>query len=180
MRITFGEREIECRTYEDQSSFDESLGQKGVDSIIVGDDAEGQRGYHIISVHSAVPSRTTVRIGVVASIQGIVPKVMLRPASQDVWVGFGNRVVVIDTAVPLIRFVFETESVFYQFLPMSGTGMTLLLHETGLVAVSDGGEVVWAVSTDVVSAVRLSAVEVVLEFMDDEPLSLDPQTGRRQ
>ena len=179
MRIAFGEREVELQSWAEQVELDRVLEEARVDSLIVGDDTQGQRAYHAVTVYSPLPARTKVRVGVIAGVHGIPPKVLLRPGNQEIWIGFNSRVVVVDAAVPLIRHAFELDSVFYQFLPIARRGMTLLIHEIGVTAVSDGGEVVWAVATDVISGVRLSEHELHLSLMDEGSVLLDPATGKR-
>ena len=179
IRITFGDRELECQACDDRADFDQCFRQHRVDSLILGEDVEGQRAYDIVTVHSPIPARTRVRIGVVSSVQGVSPKILMRPALQELWIGFNSRVAVVDTAVPLIRQSFELDSTFYQFVPMARFGMTLAIHETGIVAISDGCEIVWTVATDVIASVELTVNGIQVGVSDAATILLDPATGKQ-
>ena len=179
IRIALGDREVQCHKYAEESDFDAFVGEGGVDSLLLGEDAETERAYYVVTVSPAMGARSTVRIGIVCELDAIAPQILLRPNNQDIWIGFNRRVVSIDTNVPAIQHALDLDSTFYCFYRIGAGSVTLLFHETGIVAISDGWERIWSVATEVICGAELSPDEIRLEFAESEPVVLHPSTGRR-
>jgi hypothetical protein len=106
-----------------------------------------------------------------ASSRGIAGRTTTTAAAPVAESASANETLVIDR-------VFELESAFYQFRSGPVGGITLVVYESGLLALSDGGEEVWTLAIDVIKSADFRREAIRLEFLEGAPVSVSPMTGR--
>lgn len=132
-------------------------------SVVVGTATEAPRAYYSCSVEGA---NGLLLIGVVVN-QSKVPSVLCLPTSQRVVIGYDQSFALVDCRSATLLGTTLLDGVFFEFCQDRERGLVLVLHELGVVAISELGEELWRYTTcDILEDWKLVDSRIVLTVMD--------------
>lgn len=132
-------------------------------SVVVGSATEAPRGYYSCSVDG---QNGALCIGVIVN-QSKAPAVLYLAASQRAVFGYDQSVALVDYRSATLLETTPLDGVFFEFLRDEERAQLLVLHELGVVAISELGEELWRyTTTDIVQDWRRVTDCLVLNLMD--------------
>jgi hypothetical protein len=108
-------------------------------SVVVGSDTEGPRGFYSCVVEGR---DCQIHIGVIAN-QPKSPCTIFFPVSKQVILGYDQSIAVIDCPSSTLRRSTLLDGVFFEFLRDEERAQTIVVHELGVVAISEMGDELW-------------------------------------
>lgn len=174
MRVCFLQHEIEILLWADEREWNEYLSRCESGRLILGEDSEGRASLYSLTVYLG-SSGQRLGIGVRAEAHGLTPTLLLNENVGDIWIGFNRAVVSVDVEQAKVRFRLRIESLFHRFLPIPDG--VLVLHETGVWALTTTGGTIWQHRTDLIANWKLHGEQLLLHFLDEPSVRIDVISG---
>jgi hypothetical protein len=109
-------------------------------SVMLGDDDESPIEYFTASLPSCL-------VGICSQGHGIRPSIELDMDRGTAWVGFNSKLANLDVVKCRTNFIIQLDCVFYSILCRMQDGSVIVINELGADRVSSSGNVLWHVST---------------------------------
>ena len=177
MLVSFASHTVSLQSWPTKPQMLESLSTCDAGTLVLGQDAEQQRAFYSAIVHLGWEGFRTFGIGICSEGHGLVPTILLQSNQERVIIGLNSEVIGIDLPQGNLRFRLLLDSLFMRLLELPRHKLLLIQHEIGIVALAETGEVPWKFSRDIITRLRLSESELLLEFMDSTPARLDLYSG---
>ena len=179
--ISFGKHSIESQSWETESEMTSFLKKCDAGSILLGQDAQQYIDYFSITVHF---THTGARfgVGIISEGHGLTPQVLLDSQRQLLIIGLNHQVVGIDMTKREASFHIDLGlgALFFQFIPIAELQTILVLHEIGIVAISEDGKPLWEYSADdIIEDWKVKNEKISLKLMDAQPVELDLKQIRK-
>jgi hypothetical protein len=167
---------LEVTELESRSALTEYLEGQGCRHMLLGEHAEAPRKFYSIAI-----DRNGMRacVGIISSHFGIGP-VAACLDERIVMVGYDNFVTAIDPAEAAEVFSLRLWGPFYCFIASDRRDAVVVVHEVGLLKLSQGGETLWSVDTDdiVEAAQPRDDHSVVKIWGNAEPMLISVGSGQ--
>jgi hypothetical protein len=149
--------------------------QRNSPSVVVGSASEAPRGFYSYSVDEV---DCPILIGVMVN-QSKAPRALILPASQRVVLGYDQSIALVDCPSGKLLGTTLLDGVFFEFLRDEERGQVIVVHELGVVAISELGEELWRYTTcEILEDWRKVNGFLVLALMDtNEALELNLESG---
>jgi hypothetical protein len=174
MRVCFLQHEIELLRWGNEGERDEYLSQCEAGRLMLGEDSEGQSSLYSVTVHRGNTGQR-LGIGVRAEAHGLTPTLLLNESTGDLWIGFNRTVVSVDLELAVVRFSIRLESLFHRFISVAGR--VLVLHETGVWALTTTGGTIWRHTTDLIENWDLRGEQLFLYLLDEPSVRISVSSG---
>jgi hypothetical protein len=101
-------------------------------------------------------------------------------AGDRLIIGFNDSIAIV--ALQRIQILQQTQllSLFWEFLQVETSSKFIALCETAVISVSDLGEVLWRVDTDLISDFKVCGPILKLKFYDADSAQVDLLSGRSE
>lgn len=132
-------------------------------SVVIGSATEAPRGYYSCSIEGINGS---LHIGVITN-QPKVPAVVYLAESQRLALGYDQSVALVDFSSATLWGTTTLDGAFFEFLRDEERAQILVLHELGVVAISELGVELWRYTTsDILEEWEKVCGHLVLTLMD--------------
>ena len=190
MKLSFAEHIVELQTWESKSEMLDFLARCDAGSIVLGEGAEQEVDFCSATVHlsysaSALSGEIELRgerLGVGICSDGLgEPHLLLVPEKQMLMFGFNAEAVGVSVKDRNVRFRAPFNySPFRSFLRIWQQEIVLVLHEIGLIALTEEGNELWRYEDDVIADCTIDRGKLHLTFMDSAPIIIDIASGVRE
>src|SRR5262245_14898779 len=111
VNMSFATHSIEIASWQRSDEMVRELAHCNTGTLALGVDAEHAMDYHsvIVSIDIGSPGIRRFGVGICSEAHGLVPQLLLRPASELLVLGFNSQVVGIAPREGRIRFMVECE-----------------------------------------------------------------------
>lgn len=162
--------DVKVRAFESESSLQEFLRQPPSQSLLLGQGSDSRREFFALEIENV-----SARVGIESVGGGVKPAVVRR--GGRLWIGFNDRVALVNLDPLHVAAEVDLLSLFWTFLEIPARGQVLVLAETAVVAISEGGVVEWRVDTDLITDFTLKANTIELILSDSPAIEVDLLSG---
>jgi hypothetical protein len=178
MYLTFADYYIDISSKKTKNEMSNLLNKCNTGHIILGDETEYENGYYTIVVHLDSNKKDLFGIGIISEGHGLIPHILLNSSKKKLFIGFNSETVIVDCMKKIVDFRISLNSLFYQFLYLNNPRIILVLHEIGLVALTEEGREIWKYDGDIIQSYKIEEGNIFLEFLDNEPVKLSLLNGK--
>jgi len=178
MYLSCGKHYIEIQSLEGKSEMMNVLSKYEGGQLVLGEDAEQQTTFYIVTIHLGWDGRHRFGIGVCSEEYGLKPHLLLQPELSQLLLGFNHEVVAVGMENRNINFRILLDSLFHSFLAFQS--YILIFHEIGVNALDNRGKEIWEYEADVIENFEIIGNHLNLTFMDAPPVSLNLQSDHWQ
>jgi hypothetical protein len=139
--------------------------------LILGESAEQQTAFYLVTIHLGWNGRHRFGIGLCSEEYGLKPHLLLQPELSQLLLGFNHEVVAVGVKDRNIHFRILLDSLFHSFLALEQC--ILIFHEIGVNALDNRGQAIWEYEADVIEDFEIIGNHLNLTFMDAPPVSLN-------
>jgi hypothetical protein len=177
LNLTFGEHLLRMRAWPTRQELEEFLAECGGGQEMLGAKTQYPQRFYSVTLfpHGRLDERSG--IGICSESPDLPPHLLLKPESHLLYVGYNNEVAAIGVPEGGIRFCFPCDWLFSHFVDLCDWKIILAFYEVGILAVSEEGEQLWSVSTDIIVDWAVDGDRLRLELLEAAPMLLDLRTG---
>jgi len=177
MQVTFGNNTITLQVWETKSEMLSYLSKCEAGSLILGEDADQEIHFYSAIVSLGWAEVNRFGVGICAEGHGLIPHLLLQPDAEVIIFGFNREVVGINVEDGKINFKIPLDSLFYNFLALNQWQLTLVIHEIGVVAITEEGKEIWRYDKDIIRDWVIEDDKLHLKFIDAPPVSIQILSG---
>ena len=167
MLVTFNDKYFELTSCDSKRDLIEILNQCSEGNLLLGENDEQEENFFAIQVHSGKEDKK-FGIGVVSEGYGLIPSILAIPTNSSLFIGFNSEFVIIDCGSKSIRYSTKLGSLFFQFIHFPQHKIVMVLHELGLLAISEEGKEIWEYDAhDIIQDYQIEGNLINLELMDN-------------
>lgn len=177
MQVTFGNNTITLQVWETKSEMLSYLSKCEAGSLLLGEDADQEMHFYSATVRLGQAGVNCFGIGICSEGHGLTPHLLLQPDAEVMVFGFNQEVVGINVKERKINFKIPLVSLFYNFLTLNQRQLILVIHEIGVVAITEEGKEIWRYDKDIINDWVIEDDKLHLKFMDAPPVSIEISSG---
>ncbi len=177
MRIGIQDVSVTSQSWNSQEDLLSFL-ERAESYILLGQEAEAPREFYSLVVSAEPCGEILWTIGVLSEDYGLNPEALLLPELKRLFIGANARVSLLSWEDRTVIAESALGFLFRSFLPDPKDKLVLVIHETGIDALTYDGTIKWRFSRDIVEAIHSDKDAVEIRFMDSDPARLDVQSGR--
>ncbi|MCK4261455.1 MAG: hypothetical protein KAX49_20980 [Halanaerobiales bacterium] len=140
--------------------------------VLLGEDIYHADKFYVVEINLIKGENTQFGIGIISENNGLKPNVLSFISENKIFVGFNSEVVLVDIIVGKVESRISLEYLFHSFFHLVDYKMIIVINEIGAIALTEDGKKVWEISTDIIENFIIENENLVLEFMDDEPIKV--------
>ncbi len=180
MHLSFKEHTIELQNWNSELDMMNFLKDCDAGSLVLGGDAEKLKFYSVIvNLEWARESVHHFGIGICSEGHGLVPHILLQPLSGTLIFGFNSEVAGFNVHDKKVDFKIKLDTLFSSFIALEKWKKILIVHETGVVSISENGQVLWKHDSDVITDCAIVGENIHLKFMDAKSVALRVLDGKK-
>lgn len=180
MQVTSDGRTIELLSWRLRKEMLAYLARRATRSIVVGDSGARERLFFSILMTRGFDPDGVRGVGVVSERHGLVPGLIMRPDPVPLVIGSDWQVTGIRLSDLAVAYTVVLDGIFYEFLPTRDADPIVAVHELGVVAIRNDGEVAWSLSTpDILDHAEISQATLVVGSIDGPRHRYDLASGAR-
>jgi hypothetical protein len=164
---------ISLRSWKTEEEMTDFLSECNKGTLLLGRDAEYITDFH--SVRIDYNGSDSFGIGIYSEGHGLEPHLLVK--SDKLIIGFDTQVTGIDIIRRKPDFQIRLNSLFRSFILLKQHRIILILHETGVVAVTEKGQELWSFDEDIIEDYSIDKQSLFLEFSDTESVRLNIISG---
>ncbi|MBI1930820.1 hypothetical protein HYR99_42055 [Candidatus Poribacteria bacterium] len=177
MRISFGEHSVVLHSWETKEEMIGFLEKCDAGSILLGEGEELPVDFFSVVVHWGGLRLHRFGVGICSEGHGLTPQLLLQPTHNELIIGLNSEVVGVNVVEKTVDFRIGLDSLFYDFLPLNECHLILVLHEIGVIAMTEDGKEIWHYSRDIMEDYFIKEEWIYLKFMDAENVKLCLSSG---
>lgn len=164
---------VRMSEFQSKETLLEFIRQSVAPSCILGAKTESPQEFFCIEVQR--PSKGRSYVGVYSYGIGVRPG--WRLVADRLFVGFNDRVAILELETLFLEQEVPLLSLFWEFIDASQTPLVCLLCETAIVALRADGSLAWRRDTDLITGSRVVDAVLRLELDSGSDVWIDLQTG---
>ena len=179
MFISAEEHTIKFNTWKTERELAHALASCDAGSIVLGDDVEDAREFYSATAYLKWPKTNEGHfgVGICSESHGLMPHLLMRSNTNLLVFGLNSEAVGISLVERRQCFRMGLDALFHSFIQLKEQKLILVLHEIGVVAITEDGSELWRYSKDVIVDFTVEQSVISLNFMDSPPVSLELASG---
>ncbi|MBN1886577.1 MAG: hypothetical protein JW850_01250 [Thermoflexales bacterium] len=177
MHISFAEYSLELHEWQSKHQMISSLEDCEAGSCVLGENPDQESNFYSVVVHLGQSGLRRYGIGICSQGHGLVPHLLIQPEFLRLILGFNSDIVGIRIPDGRVDFSLHLDSLFYSFLPVYNKKVILVMHESGVVSLTQNGQMIWKFEKDIITRTTIEENYLWLTFMDALPVRLNLLNG---
>ena len=177
MQVTFGNNTLTLQVWETKNEMLSYQSKCEAGSLILGEHADQDIHFHSATVSLGWAGVSRFGVGICSEGHGLIPNLLLQPDAEVMVFGFNQEAVGINAKDGKINFKIPLDSLFYNFLTLNQRQLILVIHEIGVIAITEEGKEIWRYNKDIITDWVIEDDKLHLKFMDAPPISIETSSG---
>ncbi|MFB0832468.1 hypothetical protein ACEU2D_23070 [Brevibacillus laterosporus] len=180
MYVNFGKDYMSISQFVDRSELQSYLSHcdESVKTVL-GNNCEQPKEFFAVTIYQGNESKR-FGIGIISESFGNQPHILIMPNKHFLIVGYNRDVAIFNFLDKSFSKTISLGSVFFKFIQLHEPeyNLILILHELGLLAITDQGKEVWKYDCDIIENYHITNGFISLSTMDEQTVKIGLLDGK--